>query len=154
VKKTYRAHTDGSCLGNPGVGGFASIIEADGVQHIIKGYSKNPRSTNNGMELEPVVQTALWIVRNKAKHCVLEVYTDSQYLCSCWNHDAHWLMTSERPNHRAWALLIDACNKHDIELKFIKVNGHSGVTGNERADKLAREQAIKARHIVFGGLHE
>ena len=154
MEKIIKAHTDGSCLGNPGVGGFASIIEADGKQVIVKGYSKNPHETNNSMELKPVKHTLVWCVEHKVGPCIVEIYTDSQYLCSCWKHDKHWLMTSERPNSKDWIQVVTLCEKYNIELKCIKVSGHSGVIGNECADKLAREQAIKARHVVFGGMHE
>lgn len=151
MAKVIKAYTDGSCLGNPGVGGFASIIDNDGMEKIVKGYSTNPHSTNNGMELAPVLYTLIWCARNVDGPCTVEIYTDSNYPCSCWKHDKHWLMTDERPNSKYWIQIITVCEKHKINLKFIKVPGHSGIERNERADKIAREQAIKARHIVFGG---
>lgn len=149
--KVIKAYTDGSCLSNPGVGGFASIIDNDGMEKIVKGYSTNPRSTNNSMELKPVKHTLLWCAENKIGPCTVQVYTDSQYLCSCWNHDKYWLMTKERPNSKDWTQVVTLCEKYKIDLKFIKIPGHSGIEQNERADKIAREQAIKARHIIFGG---
>lgn len=149
--QVIKAYTDGSCLGNPGVGGFASIIEVDGKHHIVKGYSKSPHETNNGMELKPVKHTLIWMARNRFKDCVLEVFTDSQYLCTCWQHDKYWLMTKERPNSKDWTAVVMLCERYNINLKFNKIPGHSGVDFNERVDKLAREQALTARHVVFGG---
>ena len=113
----------------------------------------NPHETNNSMELKPVKHTLLWCVRNKKTSCPVEIYTDSNYMCSCWKHDKYWLMSSERPNSKDWIAIVKLCEKYNFELKFIKVPGHSGVTGNERADKLAREQAIMARHVIYGGRH-
>ena len=148
--KEIIAYTDGSCLGNPGVGGFASIIHYDGKTIIVKGRSKNPHETNNRMELRPVKHTLKWCVMKKVGPCKVIVRTDSQYACSCWKHDKHWLMTKERPNSEEWTEIITLCDKYDIVLEFQKISGHSGVEWNERADKLAYEQARLARYEVFG----
>ena len=48
---TINAHTDGSCLGNPGVGGYAAIMQANGMERICKGYDTDMNTTNNRMEL-------------------------------------------------------------------------------------------------------
>ena len=151
MKKIITCYTDGSCLGNPGVGGFAAIIKANDINKIVKGYSRSFRETNNSMELKAVLHAVEFCVENVKKPAEIQILTDSQYVCSCWNHDKHWLSTSERPNHEIWIQIIKCLEKSGHEIKMIKIPGHAGLEHNERADKLAREQAITARHVIFGG---
>jgi len=153
MEKIVKCYTDGSCLGNPGVGGFAAIIKADGISRIVKGYSKSPRETNNSMELKAVLHAVEFCANSIKKPAKIQILTDSQYVCSCWNHDEHWLSTSDRPNHGLWIQIIQSLKRSGHKIEMIKIPGHSGLEQNERADKFAREQAIKARHVIFGGLH-
>lgn len=149
--ETITCYTDGSCLGNPGVGGFAATIKANEFQKIVKGYSKNARTTNNAMELKAVEHAVRVCAENFKKPCKIVVYTDSQYVCSCWKHDKYWLITGERPNHEIWFQIIKHLEKIGHKLEFVKIAGHSGIEMNERVDKLAYEQAVTARHVIFGG---
>jgi ribonuclease HI len=150
-KQIVTCYTDGSCLGNPGVGGFAAIIKANGINKIVKGYSKSHCETNNSMELKAVLHAVEFCMNNVKKPAKIQIMTDSQYVCSCWNHDAHWLSTSERPNHGIWIQIIKCLEKSGHEIEMVKIPGHAGLEYNERADKIAREQAVAARHIIFGG---
>ena len=142
-------YTDGSCLYNPGIGGFAAIVKANEFQKIVKGYSRNYHETNNSMELKAVLYALRLCAKNFKTPCKIVVHTDSQYVCSCWNHDKYWLMTNERPNHEIWIQIIKCLEKSGHQIEFVKIPGHSGVEMNERVDKLAREQALKARHERF-----
>ena len=60
-------------------------------------------------------------------------------------------MTKDRPNHEIWIQIIKNLEKSGHKIEFVKVPAHSGVELNERVDKLAREQAITARHVFYGG---
>ena len=150
-KQIVTCYTDGSCLGNPGVGGFAAIVKANDIQKIVKGYSHSYHETNNSMELKAVLYAVRFCAMNIKTPCKIQIKTDSQYVCSCWNHDKHWLSTSERPNHDIWVQIIKYLEKSGHEIEMVKIPGHAGVNENERADKLAREQALTARHVIFGG---
>lgn len=143
------AYTDGSCLGNPGVGGYAGIMLAKGEERVCVGYEPT-QTTNNRMELRAVINCVKWIRRVQKEPCKITVNTDSQYLIDCFNHNWSELTSSGRKNNDLWVELISETIKGNVQISFVKVKGHDGVKLNERADKLAREQAIKARHEAFG----
>lgn len=144
------AHTDGSCLGNPGVGGFAAIMQAKGKERICRGYDTDTKATNNRMELRAVICVVDWCNDVQKEPCEITIHTDSQYLVNCHSHARSWLTSSGRPNNDLWLELIQKGLKGGHKITFVKVAGHSDDELNNRADKLAREQAVKARHIVFG----
>ena len=93
--------TDGSCSGNPGVGGYGAILTCDGIEKIVRGYCAEV-TTNNRMELKAVIE-ALKVLR---KPCDIIVRTDSQYIIQCASHDRKWLTSLDRPNHDLWFELI------------------------------------------------
>lgn len=150
-KLKIRAYTDGSCLGNPGVGGYVGIMQAKGKERICMGYSKNPNETCNRMELMAVINVVDWCNNIQKQPCEIEICTDSQYLVNCHTHDIKWLTDESRPNHDLWIELIKKGNKGKHHITFVKVAGHSNDELNERADKLAKQMALKARHEIFGG---
>lgn len=143
-KYTVDIHTDGSCKGNPGPGGYAAIIVMGKHEKTVVGYDL--ATTNNKMELKAVIEA----VKALDKPCEITVHTDSQYLCTCSKHDKPWFENTDRPNKDLWFELITEglVGKHHI--KFVKVSGHSGEEYNERCDKLAKEQARKACHVLAG----
>lgn len=145
-----KVFTDGSCLGNPGVGGYAGIMQAKGKEKIVCGNCKE-RTTNNRMELQAVIAVVDWLNKVQKEPCEIEIHTDSQYICHCSVHSRKSLIEEARPNHDLWFELITKGLKGRHHIKFVKVEGHSGHLMNERADKIAREEAIKARHEVYGG---
>ena len=67
-------YTDGSCLGNPGPGGWAAIVAENGVQRKLSGGA--PRTTNNRMELAAAIEGLESVPKNAA----VTVHSDSQYL--------------------------------------------------------------------------
>ena len=69
-----KIYTDGSCIGNPGPGGWAAIIHNGDKQNIISGKKKN--TTNNQMELMAAIK-ALVFLKKKQK---IRIYTDSNYV--------------------------------------------------------------------------
>lgn len=136
--------TDGACAGNPGVGGYGAIISCNGKEHVIRGMSKEI-TTNNRMELTAVIEA----IKALKKPCNVSVYTDSQYIIRCVSHDRDWLTCSTRKNNDLWLELITAGLKGQHKIKFVKVSGHSGIVQNERCDKIAEEQIVKARHAFY-----
>ncbi|MBP5423864.1 MAG: hypothetical protein J6Y78_15615 [Paludibacteraceae bacterium] len=145
-----KVFTDGSCLGNPGVGGYCGIMQCNGKERIVAGCCTE-MTTNNRMELKAVLEVVDWLNRVQKEPCEIEVYTDSQYIVNCHTHERKWLTSESRPNHDIWHELIQKglAGKHHIT--FVKVSGHKGVELNERCDKIAKAQALKARHLVYGG---
>ncbi|WP_137167246.1 ribonuclease HI [Salinimonas lutimaris] len=141
AKKTIHIFTDGSCLGNPGPGGYGAVmIYNNHRKELSGGYYQ---TTNNRMELlAPIVAlNAL----NEA--CQVEITTDSQYVKNGINQWIHnwrkngWKTKDKKPvkNADLWKLLDEAVSRHDMNWHWVK--GHSGHPENERCDDLAREAA-------------
>ena len=137
-------YTDGACAGNPGVGGYGAILSCNGVERIVRGNCKEI-TTNNRMELTAVIEA----LKALNKPCEVTVHTDSQYICDATKHDRKWLTADSRANHDLWLELITVGLKGQHKIKFVKVAGHSGVIQNERCDKIAKEQCVKARHEAY-----
>ena len=137
-------YTDGSCLGNPGPSGYAGILTCKGKKHVVKGHVHE--GTNNSAELMAVIEA----MKALNKPCNVEFHVDSQYVMSYNNHDEQWLTAANRPNRDLWLELITVVKNGKHQIKFVKVPGHAGNELNEMCDKLAREEAKKALHEIFG----
>ena len=134
-------YTDGSCLENPGNGGWAAIINDDGKIEKISGSEKN--TTNNRMELMAPIE-ALGKINKKKK---VKIFTDSQYVkmgITNWIHN--WIknnwQTSKREdvkNKDLWLILYKLTQSLDIEWHWVKA--HAGNTLNEEVDALAKDAA-------------
>ena len=131
-------YTDGSCLGNPGPGGFgALLIYGDNRKEISGGFTN---TTNNRMELLAAVE-ALNALKTD---CSVVLYTDSQYVkngIQSWIHNwkkNNWRTSAKKPvkNVDLWQRLERSMQPHQIEWKWVK--GHSGHPENDQVDKLAR----------------
>ena len=144
IRKEATIITDGSCFGNPGVGGFASIIKIEGsYKKTIAGYVIET-TTNNRMELMAVVEAIKQLNFDKVNSLRIKIRTDSQYLITCSAHkDVQWFR--DHANADMWIQLIDECKKGDHVLRFVKVKGHSGDEDNEKCDKLAKESCERAQ---------
>lgn len=131
--KSVDLYTDGSCLGNPGVGGWASILVYNGIEKEISGYEDN--TTNNRMELTAVIKG----LEALKEPCRVSVFSDSKYVVDAVNKG--WLLNWERSgfkgrlNSDLWETFLRLCRIHDV--KFTWVKGHDGNKYNERCDKLA-----------------
>jgi len=139
-------YTDGACSGNPGVGGYGAILNCNGKELIVRGMCSDI-TTNNRMELTAVIEA----IKALKKPSNVTVFTDSQYICQASGHDRKWLTSIERANHDLWFELISVGLKGQHRIKFVKVKGHDGLIQNERCDRIAKEQCVKARHKRYGG---
>lgn len=148
--KYIEIFTDGSCLGNPGPGGYCTIIKYKKYEKIFSaGYFL---TTNNRME----ILSAIVALEYLEKNYFLIIYTDSQYLkqgitkwISIWKKKC-WKTTSNKAvkNIDLWVRLHQLIQQHNIKWKWIK--SHSGSIYNERCDKLARIAASNAHLIDVG----
>ena len=137
--------TDGSCLGNPGPGGWA-FVATDGTNTAERsGGERN--TTNNRMELMAVI-SALTAAR---KHKNIEIHTDSQYVkngmqswMKNWKKN-NWRTADKKPvkNQDLWMKLDEL--SQSIELHWVWVRGHNGEEYNERCDELARTYAERLK---------
>ncbi|WP_415322959.1 ribonuclease HI [Candidatus Pelagibacter sp. Uisw_127] len=136
-----KIYTDGSCLNNPGNGGWAAIININNEVEKISGSVKD--TTNNKMELMAPIK-ALQTIKEKQP---IEIYTDSQYVrlgITDWVHKwikNNWLTSKKEPvkNKELWIQLYDLNKSHEI--KWIWVKAHAGNIINEEVDLLAKQAA-------------
>ena len=136
-----KIYTDGSCLENPGNGGWAAIIINDGKKTQIKGSKKN--TTNNQMELLAPIKALKKIPEGKE----IQIYTDSRYVkqvitewINKWIQN-NWKTSSKQKvkNVDLWKELNKISKKYKIEWHWVKA--HAGDVFNEEVDELAKKAA-------------
>ena len=136
-------YTDGACSGNPGPGGWGSILMMGENRKEISGGKKD--TTNNVMELTAVIE-ALKLLK---RPCKVDLYSDSAYVVNAflqgWIYNwvkKGWKTSGKEPvkNKEIWQELYDLTKIHKVN--FIKIKGHSDNKYNNRCDELARK-AIK-----------
>ncbi len=142
-------YTDGACSGNPGPGGYGTVlvhIDKDGIKHekeLSQGYKC---VTNNQMELMAVIVG----LESLKKACNVTLYSDSKYVVDAFNNKwidgwikKGWKTAGKTPvkNVELWQRLLKAKEPHEVE--FIWVKGHAGHEYNERCDTLAVAAAKK-----------
>jgi ribonuclease HI len=137
---------DGSCLGNPGPGGWAALLQtttkAGPVEKLLSGFA--PDTTNNRMELLAAIEA----LRALNKRCDVHVHTDSNYVVqgmkswlSGWKKKG-WKTSGGKPveNQDLWRELDDQARRHATQWSWVR--GHNGHPENERVDAAAREAAM------------
>ena len=136
-----KIYTDGSCLENPGNGGWAAIIINDEKKTQIKGSKKN--TTNNQMELLAPIQA----LKKIPKGSKVQIFTDSKYVKSGiteWIHNWKkngWKTADKQPvkNKELWEELDLLANEFEISWNWVKA--HSTDKLNNEVDLIAREAA-------------
>jgi ribonuclease HI len=143
--KSVTLITDGSCLGNPGPGGWAAILRHGGTKRELSGAQ--PETTNNRMEMTAVLEGLSAL----NERCRVTIEIDSEYVkkgitewIAGWKRRG-WKTAAKQPvkNQDLWRKLDEAVARHDIEWRWVK--GHSDHADNNRCDELAREAAMTAR---------
>lgn len=139
-------YTDGACSGNPGPGGWGTILRCKGTEKELSGGEKE--TTNNRMELLAVINGLEALNRR----CKVTIYSDSQYVVNgitkgwaeSWKRNG-WRKSNKAPalNSDLWDRLLTLLSKHDYE--FVWVKGHDGHPENERCDRLAVAYSQKFR---------
>ncbi|MCX7602982.1 MAG: ribonuclease HI [Bryobacteraceae bacterium] len=148
--KKVIAVTDGSCLGNPGPGGWAYILRYG--PHTREASGGEAHTTNNRMELTAALK-ALEALREP---CEVEMVTDSQYLkngieswMARWKRNG-WKTADRKPvlNQDLWQALDAALQRHRVHWVWTK--GHAEHEDNNRCDELARAAAARQRSRAAG----
>lgn len=139
--KQVALYTDGSCLGNPGPGGYGVVLVFNKHRkELSQGYTL---TTNNRMELLATIVG----LDTLTEPCHVTLTTDSQYVKNGINQWIHnwkrngWKTSAKKPvkNVDLWKRLDASVQKHNVDWKWVK--GHSGHPENERCDDLARDAA-------------
>ena len=136
--KTVYIYTDGACSGNPGPGGWGSILKFGNAYKELSGA--DILTTNNKMELTAVIMA----LRALKEPCEVILTTDSKYVVDgiekgwarSWKRNG-WLKADKKPalNRKLWEELLNLLDIHKV--RFIWVKGHAGHPENERCDELA-----------------
>ena len=139
--KSVKLFSDGSCLGNPGAGGWAYILQyGDAIK---KASGAEAMTTNNQMELT----AAIMGLSALKQPCRVELFTDSEYVVKAINSWlAKWVVTDFKGKKNAdlWRRYLAAAAPHEIKASWVK--GHAGHPQNEECDVMARAaaEAIKS----------
>ena len=127
-------YTDGACSGNPGPGGFATILRCGPLEKVISaGYAT---TTNNRMELLAVI-TGLEAIR--WERADVTIWSDSSYVVDAvekgWVFSWEQKGFAKKANPDLWTRFLAAYRRHNVHFQWIR--GHNGHPENERCDRLA-----------------
>ncbi len=132
--KHVEIYTDGACSGNPGPGGWGTILRWNGHEKELNGGEFE--TTNNRMEMMAVIKG----LEALSSRCRVDLYTDSQYV---QKGVTEWMAGWKRKgwpdrikNQDLWLQLDALISQHDVKMHWVR--GHDGHPENERADALAR----------------
>jgi len=136
-------YADGACLGNPGPGGYGTVLLfQDKRKELSGGYR---RTTNNRMELMAAI-VCLEALKAPSK---VVLYSDSKYVVDAvekgwargWRRNG-WRKADKQlaMNPDLWERLLTLCARHSVRFEWVK--GHAGNVENERCDALANAAAL------------
>jgi ribonuclease HI len=135
--KKVTLFSDGSALGNPGPGGYGTILQYGNKEKIISGVEIH--TTNNRMELSGVIEG----LKALKEPCEVEIVSDSSYVVKAINE---WLISwikrdfKKVKNIDLWHEYLNVSKPHKIKATWVR--GHNGHEENERCDELAKKEAL------------
>lgn len=141
MMKIVEIYTDGSCLDNPGFGGWAFILNYQGHEKIAYGAQAN--TTNNQMELRAIIQA----LKALKEPCEILLFTDSNLMVQSINE---WLENwvkkdfKGKKNVPLWKEYLEVAKPHKIKAFWVKA--HNKHPQNERCDEMARNAALKLKN--------
>ena len=145
-----KIYTDGSCKGNPGIGGWGALLVHN--EQSIEIFDGELETTNNRMELKAVIEA---LNNATSMNDDVQIYTDSSYVQKGiqewilnWKKNG-WRSSNKKPvkNQDLWQEL-DTLNS-SLKVEWFWVKGHAGHPGNERADFLANEGVKKIQQGIL-----
>jgi len=144
-RKKVTIYTDGSCLNNPGPGGYGAVLLCYPHRQEISGGFR--LTTNNRMEMMAVI-AALEALKEP---CRIILYSDSQYVVNGMTKGwaQRWQANGWKRNKKEmavnpdlWERLLMVSEPHDVDFRWLR--GHSGIVENERCDRLAFAAATQS----------
>ncbi len=147
-------YTDGSARGNPGPGGWGSIVI--GETDVAELGGRESHTTNNRMEMKATLEGLLFVKKTELGS-VVHIKTDSQYVLKGmteWIHGwqkKNWIGSNKKPvlNRDLWEALLEA--SQGLQVSYEYVRGHVGIAGNERADEIATTFADDLKIDLYKG---
>lgn len=141
-KKEVTIYTDGACSGNPGPGGYGTVLIYNGSRKELSGGFRN--TTNNRMEITAVIKG----LEALKQPCSVTVYSDSKYVVDAF--EKGWLNNWQKNNWRKsnkekvlnidlWQRLLELMQTHQVRFQWVK--GHHENAENNRCDELAVQAA-------------
>ena len=137
-------YTDGACSGNPGAGGWGTILVYNGHEKELSGGEAN--TTNNRMEMTAVIEG----LKALKEPCEVTLTSDSQYVCNAitkgwaksWQKN-NWVKSdkTQAKNPDLWEEILKLLAIHKVNIVWVR--GHNGHPYNERCDQLAVAQSQK-----------
>ena len=145
--KKIHLYSDGSSLGNPGPGGWGTILEFNGIKKELSGGDYI--TTNNKMELQGVIEG----LKALKEPCEVKIISDSKYVVQGINEwlsgwiKNNWKTATKQPvkNKELWQEYVEVSKPHKISAIWVK--GHAGHKENERCDIIARTEAEKFKNL-------
>lgn len=151
--KKVEIYTDGACSGNPGRGGYGTILKYQQKEkELSAGYKL---TTNNRMELMAIIAG----LEALKEPCHVTLYSDSRYIVDAINkgwargwQKKGWMRNKKEKakNPDLWSRLLSLLEKHDVEIFWVK--GHAGHHYNERCDQLAVNAASQEPLLIDKGM--
>lgn len=140
-----RIYTDGAAQGNPGPGGFGTILKFNGHEkELAQGFRL---TTNNRMELLAVI---VGLEAIKKDGIAITIYSDSKYVVDSVEKGWIWSWLkknfAKKANADLWQRYIPLHNK--LKPKFVWIKGHAGHPENERCDQIAVQAASGSKLLV------
>ncbi len=142
--KVIEMFTDGACSGNPGPGGWGTILRYNGHEKELCGGEA--MTTNNRMEMIAVIEG----LKALKEPCEVHLTSDSQYVCNAitkgwarsWKKN-NWIKSdkTKAKNPELWEELLTLLDRHKVVINWVR--GHNGHPENERCDRLAVAEAKK-----------
>lgn len=128
-------YTDGSCIGNPGPGGWAALVKADG--RALKISDSHPDTTNNRMELTAAIWGLKLAISEFPNAASYKVHSDSSWVVKTMTDN--W---KRKKNLDLWEQLTPLLPGRNVQWQWVK--GHAGHPENEQVDDMAQAKAREA----------
>lgn len=148
-------YTDGSSRGNPGPGGWGTVIHAG--SRVVELGGREANTTNNRMELMAAIRALDWVRAYGDSADDITVRCDSKYVIQGitswvkgWQRNG-WVTAGKQEvgNRDLWEALVSAAK--GLAISWDHVDGHAGVPGNERCDEIATGFADQTPPALYAG---
>ena len=155
----YEIYTDGSCLGNPGPGGYGLVIsyrDSEGRRIQLTERSRSSDTTNNREELKAIISAFEHMEELLQPEDTFTIYSDSAYcvnMCNDWIRtwaSKGWKRSKNQPieNLDLVQTIYNYLNKFSFQCQVQKIKGHANDAGNELADALATDNLTRAQVLL------